>query len=37
MMDNAQANWNDVRIMYGFGDAPLKMVDNEKTCLFHWA
>jgi hypothetical protein len=36
MVDNAQANWNDVRIMYGSGDASMKMVDKERTCLFHW-
>jgi hypothetical protein len=37
MTDNAQANWNDVHIMYGFGDASMKTVDNEQTYLFHWA
>jgi hypothetical protein len=34
MADNAHANWNDVHIMYGFGDASMKMVDKEQTCLF---
>jgi hypothetical protein len=34
--DSAQANWNVVRIIYGSGDASEKMVDRERTCLFHW-
>jgi hypothetical protein len=29
MADNAQANWNVVHIMYGFGNASMKMVDKE--------
>jgi hypothetical protein len=36
MTDSAQANWNVVRIIYGSGDASEKMVDRERTCLFHW-
>jgi hypothetical protein len=36
MADSAQANWNVVRIIYGSGDATEKMVDKERTCLFHW-
>ena len=36
MADSAQANWNAVRIIYGSGDATEKMVDKERTCLFHW-
>src|SRR5450631_2510022 len=36
MADSAQANWNVVRIIYGSGDASEKMVDRERTCLFHW-
>ena len=36
MADSAQANWNAVRIIYGSGDASEKMVDRERTCLFHW-
>ena len=36
MADNAQTNWNVVRIIYGSGDACEKMVDRERTCLFHW-
>ncbi len=29
MADNAHANWNVVRIVYGSGDAFMKMVDKE--------
>ncbi len=36
MANNAQANWNVVHIVYDFGDAFVKMVDKERTCLFHW-
>jgi hypothetical protein len=36
MADSAQANWNVVHIIYGSGDATEKMVDKERTCLFHW-
>jgi hypothetical protein len=36
MADSAQANWNVVRIIYGSRDASEKMVDRERTCLFHW-
>jgi hypothetical protein len=36
MADSAQANWNVVRIIYESGDAFEKMVDRERTCLFHW-
>jgi hypothetical protein len=25
-----------VRIVYGSGDPSIKMVDKERTCLFHW-
>ncbi len=35
MANNAQANWNVVRVVYGFGDPSIKMVDKECTCLFH--
>jgi hypothetical protein len=28
LVDNTQANWNDVRIIYNFGDATLRMVDK---------
>jgi hypothetical protein len=36
MTDNAQANWNTIRIIYGYGDPSIKMVDKECTFLFHW-
>jgi hypothetical protein len=36
MADNAQANWNDIKIVYGSRDPYVKMVDKEHTCLFHW-
>jgi hypothetical protein len=36
MVDNAHANWNVVHIMYGFRDVSMKMVNKERTCLFHW-
>ncbi len=36
MADNTQANWNVVKIVYGFGDLSIKMVDKKCTCLFHW-
>jgi hypothetical protein len=34
-VDNAQANWNMVIIVYGLGDPFMRMVDKESTCLFH--
>jgi hypothetical protein len=36
MANSAQANWNDVRIIYGSGDATIPIKDQERTCLFHW-
>jgi hypothetical protein len=36
MADNAQANWNAVRVRYGSGDATIPMKDQERTYLFHW-
>jgi hypothetical protein len=36
MVDSAKVNWNVICIMYGYGDAFMKMVDKEQTCLFHW-
>jgi hypothetical protein len=36
MANNAQANWNMVRIVYGSKDPFVNMVDKEHTCLFHW-
>jgi hypothetical protein len=35
MADGAQANWNMVIIIYGSGDPYVKMVDKERTYLFH--
>jgi hypothetical protein len=37
MADNAQTNWNAIRVIYGSGDATIPMKDQERTCLFHWA
>jgi hypothetical protein len=36
MEDNAQANWNAVRVIYKSGDAAILMKDQERTSLFHW-
>jgi hypothetical protein len=36
MVDGAQANWNDVCIVYGIGDPMVKMVDKKWTYFFHW-
>jgi hypothetical protein len=33
MANSAQANWNDVRIIYGSGDATIPIKDQERTCL----
>ncbi len=35
MVDNVQANWNVVQIVYGYGDSYVRMVDKECTYLFH--
>jgi len=35
MVDNAQANWNVVHIVYGIRDPIVKLIDKEHTCLFH--
>ena len=37
MADSPQANWNEVRTIYGDGDPSLSMVAHERTCLFHWS
>jgi hypothetical protein len=34
MADNAQANWNAMRMTYDEGDPSLSMVDHERTCFF---
>jgi hypothetical protein len=36
MIDNAQANWNAIIIVYGSRDPYVKVVDKECTYLFHW-
>jgi hypothetical protein len=35
MVDDAQANWNVVKIIYGSKDPFIRMVDKEHPCLFH--
>ncbi len=35
MADNAQANWNDVHIVYVIGDPIVKLIDKDNTCFFH--
>jgi hypothetical protein len=35
MVDNAQANWNIIIIIYGSRDFYVRMVDKEHICLFH--
>jgi hypothetical protein len=36
MADNAQANWNVIRVMYANGDATIPMKDQKRTCLLNW-
>jgi hypothetical protein len=36
MVDNAQANWNTIQIVYGSGDLNELMVEKECMCYFHW-
>jgi hypothetical protein len=36
MADSAQANWNDIRIVYGSGDPKVPMENRERTYLLHW-
>jgi len=36
MANNMQVNWNVVRIGYSSNNATVRMVDKERTCLFHW-
>ena len=33
--DNVQANWIEIRKIYGEGDPSLPMVGCKHTCLFH--
>ena len=35
MANNAQANWNFIRKIYGDGDPSLPMVSCESICLFY--
>ncbi len=35
MVNNIQTNWNAIKIVYGFGDPFIMMVDKECTYLFH--
>jgi hypothetical protein len=35
MANSAQANLNVARIVYGFGDSSIRIVDEECTYLFH--
>ena len=37
MMDNAHANWNVVRKIYGVGVPRLPMVGRKRTCRYHWS
>jgi hypothetical protein len=34
MVDNAQANWNVIRIVYGNKNESELMVDKKHTCFF---
>jgi hypothetical protein len=36
MADNAQANWNAIRVIYKSEDAAIPMKDQQRTCLFYW-
>ncbi len=35
MAINTQANWNIIKIVYGYGDPSIKMVNKKCTYLFH--
>ncbi len=35
MVDNAQANWNIIWIVYGSKDVNELMINNEQTYYFH--
>ena len=37
MADNAQANFNAVRRIFGSGDKNIPMEGKERTCQFHWS
>ena len=36
MYDSEQANFNAVRVIFGYGDPTISMENRERTCLFHW-
>jgi hypothetical protein len=36
MVDNVEANWNFVIIIYSSRDMNVGMVEKEHTCLFHY-
>jgi len=36
MVDNTQANWNAIKIVYGSRYPSVRMIDKECTCLFHY-
>jgi hypothetical protein len=36
MANNTQANWNVIKVVYGYGDPFIMMVDKERAYLFHW-
>lgn len=37
IVDNAQVNYNVLRIVFGpFGDLSQPLSNKERTCLFHW-
>jgi hypothetical protein len=36
MVNNTQANWSIVKIVYGSRHPFVRMIDKECTCLFHW-
>jgi hypothetical protein len=37
MANKAQANWNAIKIVYGFRHLFVKMVEKACTYFFHWA
>ena len=37
IVDNAQANFNVVREVFGSGEKTQPMLGRERTCQFHWS
>ncbi len=35
MVNNMQANWNAIKVIYGSRDANVRLVNKDRTCLFH--